>query len=291
LNQYNPYAAPVAQHAAPQGPPPVGAPEPWSVGEVYSKGWDLFKIHWAPLTLGYFVSALISAVPGQIPTVLGMIGILQPGTTSFVLASLPFTLVGTLLSMFFLAGLIRGALKAVRGQTPTIGDFFSGDRFLPFLGVTFLSTLAVLVGALFLVVPGIILAVGFFNAPFYVIDQRMGPIEALKASWDSTSGQRLEIFGFSLLSGLVVIGGMLACCIGYLPAYVFTMVASTILYTRMSGTAGGSPNSFGPPMGPGGYGGPPGGGYGGPPPGGFGGPPPGGGYGPPGGGYGGPPGY
>ena len=59
---------------------------------------------------------------------------------------------------------------------------FSGaGRFLPLLGVLFLTLLAVMLGYALLIVPGIILALGLSFAQFYVVDQKMGPIDALKA--------------------------------------------------------------------------------------------------------------
>jgi hypothetical protein len=98
----------------------------------------------------------------------------------------------------------------------------------------------------------------------------------------------------SLVEMLLVLAGMLACCVGLFVVLPVIVLAQTIVYARLSGTApppyeqgfgGQGYGGYGPPGGapPPGAGGPPG--YG--PPGGA---PPG--YGPPpGGGFGGPPGY
>jgi hypothetical protein len=190
--------------------------------------------------------------------------------------------------------------------------FAGGSRFLPLLGGLFLSMLIAMPAFAMLIIPGIIVSLGLSFAQFYIVDQNMGPIDALKASWEATKGHKLQLFLFGLVAILMMIGGYLACCIGAFVALPLVMIAWATIYTRISGTAGtGFPGEMQPPQGPyggggygppgggpPGYGGPPGGGYGGPPGGGYGGPPsggfgapPGGGYGgPPGGGYGGPPG-
>lgn len=291
MNQYNPYAAPAADQRVGFAPLPAGAPQPWTSSEAVSQAWGLFKIHWAPLVLGYFVMFLLQTAPGQLPTLLVRLGLLELNSTLYSVVSLPCTLVGWLIGTFFTCGFLRATLKVARGQAPSFGDFFSGTSFLSVLGATFLMSLAVAFGLVLLIVPGVILALGFFNAQFYAVDQRMGPIDALKASWDSTNGQKGDVFVFSLLSAVVMIGGALACCVGMFAAAPIVMIAHAIVYTRMSGTVAATqePPGYGPPGGgfgpPGGGFGPPGygpPGYGGPPPGGFGGPPPGGGYGPPG---------
>ena len=252
--------------------PAVGAPEPWATGDALSSGWAAYKANWAPLTLGYFVMAILGSVPGQLPGGLARLGVIQANTPGYWAVSIPLTLVGMLISTFFTAGFIRASLKTIRGESASFGDFFSGPNFLSFLGTAILSSLAIMVGLLLLlIVPGIILALGFFNAQFYCVDRRMGPIESLKASWDSTNGQKGDVFVFSLLGGLITLGGLLACCVGIFVAVPVVMVAHAIVYAKMSGTFSGGPASFGPPMGygvgPPGYGGPPqgGGGYGGPP--------------------------
>jgi uncharacterized membrane protein len=162
--------------------------------------------------------------------------------------------------------------------------FSGGGHFLSLLVVVVITLLAAALGGLLLIVPGVILYLGLVFAQFYVVDQNMGPIDALKASWEVTKGQRGQLFVFSLAAGLLAIAGYVAWCIGAFATIPLAMVAVATVYTRLSGTAYRSPDNMQRPpgggYGPGGYG-LPGGGYG----------PPGGGYGPPAGSYSGPPGY
>lgn len=309
MNPYNPYAAPPPTSPTNAGPGVVaGQPQPWAIGEVWSLAIDRFKDNGLILIPAYFAYMVIGGVPGQLPSRLGAAGILSPGSDLFWGVTSVSSLFSWVCMSFLGVGMNRMALQVARGQTPSFGELFSGgSRFLPFFATNLLLILIAGVTGIFLLVPMFIILTGLFFAQFYVVDAELGPIEALSASWQATSGQKGNLF----LCGLVAVAfgllGVLACCVGIFVAAPVVMVAAAIVYTRISGRGpalagpppgggyGGPPGGYGGPPGgyggpPGGYGGPPGGGYGGPPGGGYGGPPGGGGYGPPGGGGYGPPG-
>lgn len=258
-----------------------GDPQPWETGEVIRAGWEIYKTHWAPMTFGIFLGMMIGSIPGQIAPGLMRAGVLEPNSTAYWAVEVPLSLLGQLIAQFFAAGMTRAALRASRENAVTFGDFFSaGGRFLSYLGMSILRTLAVGLGLVLLIVPGFILSLGFLNADFYVIDQGLGPIESLKKSWESTDGQKSNIFVFVLAEVGITIVGLVACCLGIFVAVPVCLLARAIIYMRLSGAgpAPGITNPYaqGPQVGV------PGGGYSPP---GYGGPPPGGGYG------GGPPGY
>ncbi len=311
MNQYNPYAAPQAAPPMPPGGPQyaVGGPQPWDIGEVFSLAWDVFKRSWGVLVGSYFLAGIIGAIPGQIPALLVMSGAIEQNSGEYWGIYSVTTFVGLVISSFFQPGLIRIWCAAARGQSVDFGTLFSGaNKFLPVFATLMLTIFAILLGYVFLIVPGIILGLGLMFAQFFVVDADMGPIQAMKASWDATNGHKGKLFLFGLVGGLVAAVGLVACCIGVYASISLFWVALAIVYVRLSGrgTASAGYAVTSPYAGaypappPGGYGGPPqggGGGYGGPPQGGggYGGPPPqgGGGYGGPpqggGGGYGGPP--
>ena len=234
----------------------------------------IYKAQWAPLTFGYLVATLIGAIPGQVGPTLVLLELIEAKSALYYGIHVPLSVVGWIVAEFFMAGLVRATLRAVHTGDASFGDFFSaGQQFLSFLAMSFLRSLAIVVGLVLLVVPGVILLLGFANAPYFSIDQRLGPIASLRESWASAEGQKSDLFLFVLAEIGLTIVGLLACCVGLLVVVPFMQVARAIVYTRMSGTAAPLAPSAGPP--PGGYGV-----YG--PPGTFGGPsgPPG--YGPPG---------
>lgn len=258
MGNYNPYAAPAAQAPGAGDVPVRGEPQPWDVGDAIKGGWEIYKAHWAPLTFGYFVVALVGGLPGQVAPMLTIAGTIDQGSSTYYAIHIPLSIVGWLIAEFFMAGFTRAVLRAVRTNDASFGDFFAaGERFLPYIAMSFLKTLGILLGILMLIVPGIIVGLGFANAPFFVIDQKLGPIESLKASWDVSEGQKGNLFVLGLAEFGLMLLGLLACCLGMFVAVPVMMLARAIVYTKMSGTAPA------PPAPPGAWGGPPayGGGY------------------------------
>ena len=240
MSNYNPYAAPAADHAAAVGGGVLlqGEPQPWDVGDAVKSGWEIYKAHWAPLTFGYFVVTLIGMVPQQAAPVLAKAGVLEESSRTYFAVHVPLMIIAWLIGEFFMAGFIHAALRAVRTRNATFGDFFAaGGRFVPFVVMSFLKFCAIFFGFVLLIVPGVILMLGFANASFYVIDQNLGPIAALKASWESSDGQKGNLFLLGLAEIGVTLLGLLACCLGIFVAVPVMFVARAIVYTKMSGTA------------------------------------------------------
>ena len=295
---YNPYAAP--QAAPPQAPGAMqaGAPQPWEIGEVFTRAWEIYKVQWGVLLGAMVVFGLCAFVPSIIiGAVLGATGN-GPGSSAYFPTQGGLNIAEQAIQSFFMVGLIRIGLSAARGETPQFGLLFSGgSKFLPFFGAQILLLFAYTFGLILLVIPFFILSCGLWATQFYIADSDLGVIDSIKASWSATNGHKANYFVFALVGGLLQIAGLLACCFGLFVTGPVFFIAQAIVFLRISGrgnTAAALPAAgYGGP--PPGYGGPPPG-YGGPPPGappgggGYGGPPPGappGGYGPPGGGYGG----
>jgi uncharacterized membrane protein len=234
VNPYNPYAPPSAPAEAGQTGRAVHPPQPWSVSEVFNLAFETYKAEWAVLTLGFLVTALIGVGVNQGITFL----VRGAGNFEKWVSIACVSIVGTIIQTYFTAGRVRASVRAVRTADATFGDFFAaGAHYFPFLAMTFLQSFVVAIGILLFIVPGAILAVGLSLAPYYVIDQNMGPIEALKASWAASKGQKGELFVFGLASGGVMLLGLLACCLGLIVAFPVIQLAGVIVYTRISGTA------------------------------------------------------
>lgn len=238
MNPYNPYAPP-AHAAPPPGGPVIGEPEPWEIGDVLRAAWDAYKGQWAPLTFGFFTTTLLAMLPGQIPTVLVAAGQIEESSKAYWALDVPLAFLGWLIGEWFGAGITRASLDAVRTRRVSFGQFFDGGGAgLSYVVTSFLRMLAIGIGTLLLIVPGVIVALGSQNAPFYAIDQRRPPIDALRASWESTDGQKGALFVFALAEAGITIAGLLACCLGIFVAAPVMILARAILYMKMSGARG-----------------------------------------------------
>jgi uncharacterized membrane protein len=145
-------------------------------------------------------------------------------------------LVNIIVSSFFVAGVYGFSLKVARGQAYAFNDLLSGmPVFVPLVIANILTDIAVVIGLVFLVVPGVIIALGLSMTMPLIVDKRLGPIDALSASWTLTTGNKGMLFIFALLSIALVVAGMCACVVGVLLVIPILCIAHAYVYLRLSG--------------------------------------------------------
>jgi uncharacterized membrane protein len=141
-----------------------------------------------------------------------------------------------LVAPIFTARLLRMSLTAVRGGTPQVGDLFKGEmRYGSMLALTLLQTFCIFLGYLLLIVPGVILALGLYFSVYFVVDRRMGAVEAMKASWQATNGRKGQVFVLMLLLGLVAAGCGFIPFVGHFIGYSLMMLSVSIAFGRLMG--------------------------------------------------------
>jgi membrane-anchored glycerophosphoryl diester phosphodiesterase (GDPDase) len=87
-------------------------------------------------------------------------------------------------------------------------------RAMPLVATGVLAYLAILVGLVLLVIPGIIVACALSAALPSVVVERIGPIQALQRSWALTRDHRFTIFAAWLVLGLVLFGANVILQVG-----------------------------------------------------------------------------
>jgi uncharacterized membrane protein len=145
-------------------------------------------------------------------------------------------LVSIVVQAVFLGGIVDFCLQVTRGQRPSLGVVFAGARyFVPMLIGQVLVSLAVTIGLLLCVAPGIIVALGLAFWSYPVVDGGLGPVASIQRSWAMTQGHKVNIFVFGLLAFVVLLGGLLACCVGLLAVSAPVLgIASAYVYLRLN---------------------------------------------------------
>jgi hypothetical protein len=107
----------------------------------------------------------------------------------------------------FIAAASWTAAQILEGRSPSNGETLSqGLRFFaPLLAIQLLSLLGIMVGAILLVVPGIIVALMWMFASPALIVERLGVIDSLKRSRALTKGHRWALLGLVVVYSLVVV--------------------------------------------------------------------------------------
>jgi len=108
--------------------------------------------------------------------------------------------------------------------------------------MSILVGLAIGIGFVLLIVPGILAMLFFMFSTVIVIDRDLGPIEAMKESMRIGRGCRWSLLGLVVLLALIVFVGMLALFVGLLVAMPVATLAFIHAYRVLSGTMGVGPS-------------------------------------------------
>jgi len=93
-------------------------------------------------------------------------------------------------------GLCMYFLKITKGNTPSFFDLFKGFKpLLNALLLFFIINALTILGLLFLIIPGIIMSLGF-SMSYYILSENteMSFSEALEKSWKLMDGNKMELF-------------------------------------------------------------------------------------------------
>jgi uncharacterized membrane protein len=135
------------------------------------------------------------------------------------------------------------ALRVASGRSVRLQDFFDGfegtRRIFPLMAVWLVIVGLALVGALFLVLPGVYLAVAGVYGPLLVVDRGMPAWEAYKTSMRAVSEQLGAHLVLLVALGLVNFVALLPLGFGLLLTLPLTIVAVGLAYGRTFGFAGG----------------------------------------------------
>jgi uncharacterized membrane protein len=159
------------------------------------------------------------------------------GVLSAILGNFGFGLGSLLLSGALSYGFSRTMVQVYRGQTPAINTYFDGfQRFVDTLICTLLVGAIVVVGMVFLFIPGIIAALGLSQV-FFVLQDRddLDAIGAVKESWRLvwTNGNMLKVLGMAFRTLFVLLLGALAFGVGLFVAIPLISVMGAGLYEEI----------------------------------------------------------
>lgn len=228
---------------------PTGSFEPV---EVVKFGWECVKREPMSIVVALVFTALVAIVPviGTVVKqvlVVGMRAATREASSardvmevSTLLAQFGIdfviNLVNTLPAAYLTMGATVYALKVVRGQRGDISDLFQPTtRFVPMLIAVVCALLGTYIGLALCLIPGIIFALGVQLYPYVVMERGLGGIDALKESWNLTSGHKLDLFVYWLLVALLYIAGVCACGVGVLVVIPITWFALAKIYLQLVG--------------------------------------------------------
>lgn len=189
-----------------------------SLGHLFGRSWPRFKENAALLIGAFAVYALIVGI--------GSGGQDAPGLIEIV----AFIVTGPLL-----AGLYWMMLRVQRDEPVEFSDLLAGFReFGRALGVYVLYSLAVVIGLILLVVPGLVLAVGLWPALYLVLDDDLGVTDTLSKAWAMTKGHRWRLFALGVVLFFFTLLGLLALIVGVVVTGALATLVSAAAYEELA---------------------------------------------------------
>jgi uncharacterized membrane protein len=133
------------------------------------------------------------------------------------------------------AGYYKIVLKYKNGHKEPIETIINQTRyFWPLIGSTILISLAVVLGLVALIIPGIYLMLRYMFAQVFIIDKNQGVLESMKNSAKITDGVKWQLLLFNLISLGVIVLGALAFGIGLLVAVPMVYLAMIHVYRQLA---------------------------------------------------------
>jgi uncharacterized membrane protein len=200
--------------------------ERFNISDAVKFGWETMKKNiWFFIAL-LIIAFLIKSIPGAIAQYAG---------SEFPFISYALMLMGWLLGFIVEMGLVKISLQFCDGIKGKLDDLLSSlDILLPFIAASIIYTMIIFAGMLLLVVPGIIWGIKFSLYPYFIVEKKLGPINALKASSRATMGAKWDLLLFGLLLGLINIAGFFVFLVGLFATIPTSMVACAYVYRRLT---------------------------------------------------------
>lgn len=205
----------------------------FSITDAIKFGFSKTKTHWKVYIPVLLVAWVINQGPGVIKFAQKSAGYtdMQVGLSALIISFI-FWILQTIISI----GLIKIALKTNDGKSAHFEDLFKYHSYrliLNYILGTILYGLIILGGLVLLIIPGIIWAIKFQFYGYLIVDKGLGPVEALKTSWEITKGVKLNLFLFALMLGLINILGTMALLIGLFISVPTSIIALAHIYRKL----------------------------------------------------------
>lgn len=232
LDMANPYqspAVPVPERAVAGG---ELTPTLIDMGDVMSRTWAIYKANWLSATAVVVLVMMASGV------VFGLIALLsaavsQDENAQKLISTPVFLVLGVVVGV----GVLSYFIKLARGEPAEVSDLASGTRlFASAAGVGILSWIAVTIGTILFIIPGIIAQLMFSQSFAFVADRQLGAVDAMRASMQFTRGNKLTLFAMNLVVGIGgSILGCATCGLGFLVLYPYMAILMAVTYLTMTG--------------------------------------------------------
>lgn len=186
-----------------------------SIGRVFGRAFGTIAANpVATLGIAFLFGALPSLLLGYAIQTLRNETFSLLGGVAAIAIGLVTVVVGIVLAMITQGALVRTTVAHSEGRKASFAESAAAGLAvaLPLFLMALLSGLGILVGMIFLIVPGVILYVIWSVAAPALVEERLGAVGALGRSRELTRGARWKVFGLLLV--VTVISWLFSALVG-----------------------------------------------------------------------------
>jgi uncharacterized membrane protein len=187
------------------------AEDGFRVGRVLGRSFGVLGRHFVQFcTITALPIAPLTLLLGM--AAVSMVGVKNPDKAELIrlgVLAIGATVFWILAQMVAQAVILYGTFQDMRAKPVRLGESIMKGiaRFVPIVGLAICTMVAVGLGFLLFIVPGVILALMFYVALPVCVVERLGPIASMKRSAALTKGHRWKLFGILLVVALIAIVG------------------------------------------------------------------------------------
>ena len=123
-------------------------------------------------------------------------------------------------------------LRGIRNEELEIGELVVGFKtnYFNIVLAHLITTALIIIGFIFFIIPGIILACRLIFVSYLVMDKNLEPMAAIEKSWTMTRGHGWRIFGMFFMAIPIIILGLVCFIIGVIVSFMWIHSAFAALY-------------------------------------------------------------
>lgn len=123
-------------------------------------------------------------------------------------------------------------LRGIRNEELEIGELVVGFKtnYFNIVLAHLITTALIIIGFIFFIIPGIILACRLVFVSYLVMDKNLEPMAAIEKSWAMTRGHGWRIFGMFFMAIPIIIIGLVCFIIGVVVSFMWIHSAFAALY-------------------------------------------------------------
>lgn len=211
---------------------------------LFSSSWNIYKQH-----IQFMVGVIVTLmVLGVLPGIYfdyfnsGITDLENFDLSQILFADNELTVKERLFSIFLQLlewvvdlGVIVVSLKLVDNQETSVSDLFNNwDKVFAYVVATIIYGLAVIIGLLLLIVPGIYFAIRLQFYSYLIFDKGLNPFEALSESYNLTKGHTFDLFLIGIIQFLLSIVGLMALIVGIIPVMGYFYILNSMIYRSLT---------------------------------------------------------